>query len=224
MIIRQQAELWIKENPLLLNKQEKQKFWVGLTEYLEDKGITIDDEVFDFLVQRKLVHNEPREVAFLKYLVDKYGCLSGKKVLDVGAGRVCALSKAIAGEGAKVTAMDTNIRIDGGILRKNKVVPIRNLFRCDEYSKNGVGTCIDNFDLIVGLEPCDATEHIIRQSLNKGKPFDVSLCAQPHRGLNGETFRTFEEWYEHLAKISREVSIVKRHCGFVATNSEEVQL
>ena len=116
MIIRQQAELWIKENPLLLNKQEKQKFWVGLTEYLEDKGITIDDEVFDFLVQRKLVHNEPREVAFLKYLVDKYGCLSGKKVLDVGAGRVCALSKAIAGEGAKVTAIDTNIRIDGGIL------------------------------------------------------------------------------------------------------------
>ena len=222
-IIKNQSDIWLKENPLLLNSQEKQKFTVGLQDYLENKNTAIDDEVFDFLVQRKLINNEPREVSFIKYLNKKYGELKGFNVLDVGAGRICALSREIANQGSKVTAMDLNIRLNNEILKKSKVTAIKKSFRCDEYSKNGIGTKIDNFDLIVGLEPCDATEHIIRQSLKYDKPFDISLCAAPHKALNGKTFSTYKEWYEHLGNISQEVSIIEDDCGFVATNSESLE-
>ena len=224
LIIKNQANIWLKENPLLLNNQEQQKFLVGLQEYLENKNIAVDDEVFDFLVQRKLINNEPREVSFIKYLIKKHGILKNFNILDVGAGRICSLSKVIAEQGCKVTAMDLNIRLSNETLRKLKITAVKKLFRCDEYSKNGVGTNIDNFDLIIGLEPCDATEHIIRQSLKYDKPFDVNLCAAPHRSLNGKTFRTYEEWYNYLKNISKEVSIIEHDCGFVATNSETLEL
>lgn len=224
LIVRNQADIWLKENPLLLNSQEKQKFLIGLQDYLENKNIAIDDEVFDFLVQRKLINNEPREATFIKYLIKKYGSLNGFNVLDVGAGRICTLSKSIAEQGGKATAMDTNIRLNNESLKKAKITVIKKLFRCDEYSKNGVGTNIDRFDLIVGLEPCDATEHIIRQALKYDKPFDINLCATAHKGLNGETFRTYGEWYKHLANISKEVSITEHDCGFVATNNKVLEL
>lgn len=220
MIVKQQAQTWLKQNPLLLNSEEKQKFLLGLEEYFDDSSITIDDEVYDFLVQCHLVKNEPREDIFMRYLLAKYVSFRGKHVLDVGAGRVCALSNVLAKKGAKVTAMDTNIRQDSKILQKVKITGIKKLFVCDEFSKTGTGTNIQRFDLIVGQEPCDATEHIIRQALKYNKPFDISLCASPHKSLDGRTFETYEQWYEHLAGISNEVSITKKDCGFVATNCD----
>ena len=223
-MVRNQADIWLKENPLLLNSEEKRKFLIGLQDYLENKSMAIDDEVYDFLVQRKLINNEPREQTFMKYLIKKYGSLKNCNVLDVGSGRICSLARCIAEQGGKVTAMDINIRLTNQVLRKSKIMTSRKLFRCDEYSKNGVGTNIDNFDLIVGLEPCDATEHIIRQSLTYDKPFDVNLCGAPHKSLTGETFRTYEEWYNHLSNISNEVYIIKNDCGFVATNNKNLEL
>lgn len=220
LMIRKQADLWLKENPLLLNCEEKQKFIGGLQNYLEKENVVIDDEVFDFLVQRKLIKNLPREETFIKYLINKYEKLRNFNVLDVGAGRICALSKSIAKLGAKTTAMDINIRLNNEILRKTKINAIKKLFRCDEFSKNGIGTNINEFDLIVGLEPCNATEHIIRQSLKYDKPFEINLCAAPHKGLNGEIFSTYKEWYNHLSQISEEISIIENDCGFVATNNE----
>ena len=211
----------VKENPLMLNSQEKQKFLVGLQEYIENKNVAIDDEVYDFLVQRKLIQSEPREDTFLRYLIKKYGTLENANILDVGAGRVCSLSKAIANKGANVTAMDTNIRISNQHLKKAKITTIKKLFCCDEFSKNGVGTDITKFNIIVGLEPCDATEHIIRQSLKYNKPFEINLCAAPHKGLNGETFSTYKQWYDYLLKISKEILIIENDCGFIATNNEE---
>lgn len=224
LIIKNQADIWLKENPLLLNSQEKQKFLIGLQDYLANKNIAIDDEVFDFLVQRKLVDNEPREESFKNYLIKKYGSLKQVKVLDVGAGRTCPLSRAIAQQGAVVTAMDMNIRLSSEILRKERITPIKKMFRCDEYSKKGLGTNIDKFDLIVGLEPCDATEHIIRQSLKYDKAFDINLCASQHKALDGTNFNTYQEWYQYLKNISKEVSIVEHDCGFVATNCEDLEL
>ncbi len=223
-IVRNQADLWLKENPLFLNGQEKQKFLIGLQDYLENKSIAVDDEVFDFLVQRNLVDNKPREETFIKYLINKYRSLNNLNVLDVGAGRVCSLSKSITKQGGKATALDVIIRLNNDNIRQSNITAIKKLFRCDEFSKNGEGTKIDKYDLIVGLEPCDATEHIIRQSLKYDKPFDVNLCATPHKALNGETFRTYEEWYNHLANISKEVSIIENDCGFVATNNKTLEL
>ena len=224
MIVKKQADIWLRENPLILISQEKQKFLIGLQDYLDHKTLTIDDEVYDFLVQRKLIDSEPREQTFIQYLIKKYKGLKNLNVLDVGAGRICSLSKSIAEHGGKVTAMDTNIRLKNEILKKSKIVAVKKLFKCDEYAENEIGTDIEKFDLIVGLEPCDATEHIIRQSLKYNKPFDINLCAAPHQGLNGESFKTFLEWYKYLANISSEVSIEKHDCGFVATNNESLKM
>lgn len=224
LIVKRQAELWLKENPLLLNNQEKQKFLIGLQNYLENKTSAIDDEVYDFLIQRKLINAESREDVFMRYLIKKYGGLNGKNVLDVGAGRVCSLSKLIAEQGGKVTAMDINIRLKNEILIKSKITAVKKLFKCDEYAENLVGTNIENYNLIVGLEPCDATEHIIRQSLKYDKPFDVYLCAASHKGLNGDMFNTYKEWYTHLKNISKEVCIVERDGGFIATNNKDLVL
>ncbi len=224
LIVKRQADIWLKENPLLLNNQEKQKFLTGLQNYLENKTSAIDDEVYDFLIQTKLINCESREEVFMKYLIKKYGSLKGANVLDVGAGRVCSFSKLIAEHGGKVMAMDIKIRLKNEILRKSKIAAVKKLFKCDEYAKNLFGTNIANYDLIVGLEPCDATEHIIRQSLKYDKPFDVYLCAAPHKGLNGEIFNTYKEWYTHLKNISKEVSIVEYDGGFIATNNKDLEL
>ena len=219
LIIKNQADIWLKENPLLLNSQEKQKFLIGLNDYLDGSEDVLDDEVFDFLVQKKLIKNESREQTFIKYLTKKYGALKDFSILDVGAGRVCSLSKGMVEKGASVTAMDSNIRLNDSQLRSAKILAIKKLFRCDDYAKNGVGTNIENYSLIVGLEPCGATEHIIRQSLKYDTPFDVALCAAPHNGLNGETFSSYKQWYEYLRRISKEVNIFKNDCGYVATNN-----
>ena len=224
LIIKNQAEDWLKENPLLLNGFEKQKFLMSLQNYLDDKNFIIDDEVYDFLVQKKLINNEPREEGFVKYLTKKYKSLKGVKILDVGAGRVCSLSKAIVKHGGRVTATDKNIRLDNQALKRSKIHAEKGFFVCDEYSQNGQGTNIDRFDLIVGLEPCDATEHIIRQSLKYDKPFDVSLCAAPHKSLDGKCFRTYEEWYNHLSNISNEVTITKIGSDYIATNNKGLEL
>lgn len=104
------------------------------------------------------------------------------------------------------------------------IVAIKKHFKSDDFAKSGEGTNIQNFDLIVGLEPCGATEHIIRQALKYDKPFDISLCAAPHKALSGDTFNSYLEWYNHLKNISKEVSIIKNDCGYIATNHEEYEL
>ena len=218
-----QADLWLKENPLFLNSQEKQKFVSDLLNFIDcytnNQGLTIKDEVYDFLVQRNLIIAQPREEKFLKYLTQKYKSLNNLEIMDVGAGRVCPLSRAMAREGAKVTAIDPNIRLDEGVLKKENIDLLKRYFQCDQYSTKYIGTNIDEYDLIVGLEPCDATEHIIRQSLKYDKPFDIRLCATPHNSLDGKEFETCEEWYEYLANISKEVHILDKDQGHIATNN-----
>lgn len=224
-MIKNQADMWLKENPLLLNMQEKQKFLVGLQKFLENKnGIAIDDEVYDFLIQKNIIKSEAREQSFMDYLNDKYKNLAHSKILDVGAGRICSLSKLLTQQGAIVTAIDPNIRLTDNSLKASNITPIRKPFKCDEYSKNGIGTNISNYDLIVGLEPCDATEHIIRQSLKYDKPFDIYLCGAPHDGLNRQTFKTHTDWYNHLQNISQEISIIENNSGFIATNNKDLSL
>lgn len=218
-----QADLWLKDNPLFLNSQEKQKFINDLLKFIDcytnNQVGVIRDEVYDFLVQRNLIIAQPREEKFLKYLTQKYKSLNNMEIMDVGAGRVCPLSRAMAMEGAKVTAIDPNIRLDESVLKKENIDLLKRYFQCDQYSTNNIGTDINKYDLIVGLEPCDATEHIIRQSLKYDKPFDIRLCTASHKSLDGKEFETYEEWYEHLAKISKDISILNENSGYIATNN-----
>ena len=111
--------------------------------------------------------------------------------------------------------MDPKIRLKDNEIKPRKIKQIiKKPFYCDDFSNKG--TDISKFDLIVGLEPCDATEHIIRQGLKYEKPFEVSLCYQAHNGLNGQKFNTPEDWYKHLQQISNEVDILKMEDDYIA--------
>ncbi len=219
IIIQNRAGMWLKENPLLLDDQEKQKFLKGLKEYLDESSKIIDDEVFDFLVECELINNESRQASYLKYLRKKYPNLSQYKVLDVGAGRTCLLSKLLTRRCKEVVAMDPKIRLSDEQLTKAQILGIKNPFVCDDFMSNNNGTDIQKYDLVLGLEPCDATEHIIRQALKYDKQFNISLCAAPHKSLEGKNFTTYQQWYKHLAQISREVAIEEQNFGVVATNN-----
>ena len=214
---------YLELNPERFNDQEKMKFMQGLQEWIQGKSETIDDEVYDFLIEAKLTEQKSREETFANFLNEKYGHLAFRRVLDVGAGRMCKLSSLLAKNGAKMFAMDPEIRLsedealDLGIARISK-----DKFVCDKYAIEGRrGTNVRPFHHLIGLEPCDATEHIIRQGLKHDRPFDIVLCAAPHDALDGRKFGHYSDWYEHLLKISGEVDISQYGDSYIATNDPQ---
>ncbi len=213
LLIFKKAEDYLKRNPERFNSSEKDKFLTDLKAYVLTKDKVIADEVFDFYVSENLAQNEPRTDTFIPHLIAKYN--SSNKILDVGAGRMCHLSTKLGERGFKVVSMDPKIRLKDNEIKPRKIQRIiKQPFYCDEYGK---GTDISNFDLLVGLEPCDATEHIIRQGLKYEKPFEVSLCYQAHDALNGTKFPTPEDWYEYLQQISNEINITRTDNDFIAS-------
>ena len=216
------AEQYLKINPDRFTTAEKNKFRAGLAEWIEGTSETIDDEVYDFLLSLKIDNRRPREEIFASHIAQKYKNIQFRKILDVGAGRMCKLSNVLAKYGYKMYAIDPNIRLSPQEASKQKIGSIsKKLFLCDDFTPSGKGTNIQNYDLIVGLEPCDATEHIIRQAIKYDKPFEVLLCAAEHPALDGTTFKNYLEWYEHLKSISPEVKITQKNKSFFASNTNE---
>ena len=213
---------YLEFNPERFNDQEKMKFMSDLQEWMSGKSETISDEVYDFLVMINATKSKAREVVFHNYINEKYGYLAFRRVLDVGAGRMCKFSNLLAKNGAKVTAMDPKIRLTEEEADKKNIIIKKDIFECDEFARYGSGTNVTPYDLIVGLEPCEATEHIIRQGLKHDKSFDVLLCAAPHDALNGRSFDSYKDWYKHLKSISSEVEIVKYGNDFIATNDKQM--
>ena len=213
---------YLEMNTERFNSKEKLKFMNGLQEWLAGKSESMDDEVYDFLIEIGVVKSKSREENFKSYLNEKYGFLTFKRVLDVGAGRLCKLSEMLAKKCSNVTAMDPKIRLSEIEAAQKRIKIKKEMFECDKFAKSGSrGTSLKPYDLIVGLEPCDATEHIIRQGLKYDKQFDVLLCAAPHNALNGKIFRNYEEWYKYLESISSEVTIQEYGSSFIATNDPQ---
>lgn len=216
------AEQYLKINPDRFTTAEKNKFRAGLAEWIAGTSETIDDEVYDFLLSLKIDNRKPREEIFASHITQKYKNIQFRKILDVGAGRMCKLSNVLTKYGYKMYAIDPNIRLSPQEASKQKISSIsKKLFLCDEFAPSGKGTNVQNYDLIVGLEPCDATEHIIRQAIKYNKPFEVLLCAAEHPALDGTTFKSYLEWYEHLKSISPEVKITQKNKSFIASNINE---
>ena len=216
---------YLKRNPYRFDNQEKAKFMQGLRNWVDGKNLEIDDEVYDFLVDVGVYKGKRREEEFVSYLNQKYGMIKFSKILDVGAGRMCKLSESLAKMGNILYAIDPKIRLSETEAKKLGIRSIKKQnFICDEFAKNGKGTNIQNYDYIFGLEPCDATEHIIRQGLKYDKPFDVLLCGAPHKALDGKTFSNYHEWYEYLNSISKDVEVKKFGSSYFASNTEFVGL
>lgn len=166
--------------------------------------ITVADGIVDFLYNIGK-RNIPREYLFRNNIINNYPVEKIKKVLDVGAGRLCKLSQFLMEHGYSVTAMDPNIRLTDGEIEGLQLQ--EDFFECDEFAENEKGTDISEYDLIIGMEPCEATEHIIRQCLKYCKPFEIALCATAHDGLDGEKFKDQQEWYKHLQGLGESIRI-----------------
>jgi len=210
------AYQYLKENPQRYNEKEKKQFMDELLKNIKGNQNYMFDGVYDFLVYYDLINGVSRHKSFARYITDRYCPASHKTILDVGAGRLCELSCHLARKGFDMFAMDPNIRLLPHEANKFNIHISKDLFFCDEFATNKTGTNIKNFDLLIGLEPCIGTEHIIRQGLKYEKPFEVSLCYQAHDALNGQKFKTPEDWYEYLQQISSEVDIIKTSDDYIA--------
>lgn len=213
------ANKWLEKNPERLLPQEQKKFKADLMEYIYLNNKTMSDEVFDFLCDLKIIKSPNRHLNFAKYLTKKYDDLTDYFILDVGAGRMCHLSEILAKSGSKVIAMDPKIRLTRLEAKEKRIQEIRKeLFQCDKFAKIQSPTDISSFDLVVGLEPCMATEHIIRQGLTHDKPFDVLLCETAHNSLTGKEFKSTEQWINYLMSISKEIKDVTYNGSTILTN------
>jgi len=224
MLLLTLAQNYLNENIERYNESEKKQFMNELLETLKGKNDFVYDKVYDFLLFYDLIDGVSRHKTFARYLNKRYSPATHKTILDVGTGRLCKLSCNLTKRGYNMYAMDPNIRILEHEAKDINIHISKNLFLCDEFSKDNKGTDIKKFDLIVGLEPCLATEHIIRQGLKYEKPFEVVLCYEAHNALNGKHFKTPEDWFEHLLKISQEIEIIKQDKDFIARhqNSEHI--
>ena len=61
------ALAYLEKNPNRFNAQEKTKFMAGLKEWIDDKSETIDDMVYDFLVDVGIYKRPKREDVFVSY-------------------------------------------------------------------------------------------------------------------------------------------------------------
>lgn len=220
IVIKAEAQKYLQENPERFNKEEKEKFLKDLNHWLTEDDKAIDDDVYDFLVNKSLVQKPTRATTFARYICKKYSSESHKNILDVGAGRMCHLSRRLERSGFVPTAIDPIIRLSQEEATKLKINNIiTSKFYCDEYYEEKNGFDIRPFDLVIGLEPCDATEHIIRQGLKYDKPFEVMLCYTVHKALDNTKCKTVDDWYNYLKSISSEVKINEADNSFIATNN-----
>ncbi len=216
-------KIYLEKNEERLNKKEKEDLINGLKKYYTTpRSNVISDKLYDFFVYLGI--REPRHQTFGEEIIKKYPVENYKNVLDVGAGRVCRLSQYLEEKGYKVTAMDPDIRISKEEADEKNIKIIKEKFSCDEYSEGKEGTNIENYDLLIGLEPCDATEHIIRQCIKYNKDFEILLCASPHNSIEGKKFNTREEWYNYLKSINSKLKleIIDGTSSYTIGNKEKI--
>ena len=181
-------ERYIDQNPENLTVEQFQ-FIIEDIFGKEDKG-TIHDETFDFFQWQYGLPG--RQETFCKYIMyNYYKKYHGKNVLEVGCGRTAKLSKLLS-YNFRMTAIDPKLEIKG-------YTSFSYIMGCFDKDMP-----IDKFELIIGLEPCDATEHIVRACIKARKEFVVALCGVPHDSIDGKKFDDVHEWYDYLVSIDKD--------------------
>lgn len=176
---------YLEENPDGIGRSEIDHIIKDLVDH--DEMEMQFNETYDYLQWTKGLPG--RQEQFAKYLQDKYAKYQGKKVLDVGCGKIAKVA-VINKDFFKMTAIDPKLETE----RLDKSVE----YRKEHFTQE---TDISEYDFIYGLEPCDVTEDIIRSCLRDKKDFVVALCKFPHMRSDGIMPNSFEEWYEYLKNI-----------------------
>ena len=129
---------------------------------------------------------------FSKFIKAMYP--DARKVLEVGCG-AGDLSKLLTELGYEVTALDY---IKYNNLDKQGIAFYEKEFTLD--------TDISEYDLVVGLHCCDATERVIRNCINNDKEFAVVVC-EKHQGLENNNIKNRNQYIKYLKNISNRLKV-----------------
>lgn len=115
-----------------------------------------------------------------------------RNILEVGAGTIPILAKYLSDEKVNVDILEPNIIFD--TITKGKIIK-------EKFTNK---TNINDYDLIIGYNPCQATEGIIKNSIKHNRDFCIALCGccfLPEEYTN----RTPEEWHKYLFEIAKKL-------------------
>lgn len=115
-------------------------------------------------------------------------------ILEVGAGTIPILAKYINdNHKCNLTLIEPNIIFE-------------DLLECNIIKEKFTNqTDISKYDLIIGYNPCQATENIIRNSIEQNKNFCIALCGCCFLPEN-YTDRTPKTWHKYLIELASQLS------------------
>lgn len=183
-------------------------FWENV---YEREATDILMEIYEYL---GLVH--PKGNFYQKHFenIKERFDLSGN-ILEIGGGCIPSFAEKIAKEQIKCGEGTITI-YDKEILLKESRYPNMTLVKEKFTSK----TEIKNFDLVIGILPCTATELMLSRACEENKNFYVALCNCSHL-LNGKVVskKRFKKYilkmiYEKLALEKEQLEITKLGKGF----------
>lgn len=132
-------------------------------------------------------------LGFLNHL-ESFFDIKKKKILEVGSGSIPVLSHLIENK--------YNITIDiqdpVSILANHNH---GNIFK-EKFDEN---TNISNYDLIIGYNPCEASESIIKNAIKNKKDFCIALCGCCHLPKFYKE-KNSNKWHKYLIKTAKELS------------------
>lgn len=184
---------FIEENPHELSQEQMELVIDDI--FNDERKRTIHDETFDYL--QWMNNRKCRQQIFGEYLVNNYSKFLGKEILEVGCGRTMRLSRMLK-HYFRITAIDPKIEYRSEFCIKH----IKG-----EFTEN---TQINIYDLVIALEPCDATEHIVRACVKAKKDFIVVLCGVPHKRIDGVMPEDEKAWYNYLISIDENFLVLER--------------
>ena len=126
---------------------------------------------------------------FIK-IIQKYFALENKKVLEVGAGSLPILASYLESKALSYDIMDPGTILEDIVGIKGKVIK----------EKFSLATNITYYDLLIGYNPCAATESMIRNCLKNHKEFIIALCGCAFLPENYKV-RTNKQWQKYLLQI-----------------------
>lgn len=129
---------------------------------------------------------------FSKFIKAMYP--DAKRVLEVGCG-AGYLSILLTKLGYEVTALDY---IKYNDLDKQGIEFYEKQFTLD--------TDISQYDLVVGLHCCEATEIVIRNCIANDKEFAVVVC-EKHQGLENNHIKNRNQYIKYLKNISAKLKV-----------------
>lgn len=151
------------------------------------KGV-IADELIDILLW---FNGQPtRAEAFAEYICSKVPV--GSKILEVGCGPRATMARKLTKMGMEVVAIDPCLK-----------EPTEN-FKKEYFT---LDYDISSYDVVVGLEPCEAIEPLIRVCVKEKKPFIAAPCGQPHKRLNGKLDKNCLTWWNYLKNIHPKIDL-----------------